>query len=80
MLSAIAFAALAGLSGLAILPSPALAGPPSQHLGGGATTDTCASCRRIHTEENDWLLEGAPQRTLCFTSRAAGLTEGARHP
>src|SRR3990172_470807 len=49
IVAAIAFGVVAGLSGLAALPSPASADPPSPHLSGGATTDTCAARHRTHT-------------------------------
>lgn len=65
--AAIAFVALAGLLGLAALPSPASADPPSPHVSGGATTDTCAACHRNHTGQNDRLQGSVPQSTLCFT-------------
>ena len=67
IVAAIAFAVVAGLAGLAALPSPASADPPSPHLGGGATTDTCAACHRTHTGQNDRLLESVPESTLCFS-------------
>lgn len=67
ILAAVACVALAGLSALAALPSPSSADSPSPHLDGGATTDTCASCHRVHAGQNDRLLESVPQSTLCFS-------------
>lgn len=67
VVAAIAIVALAGLSALSGLAQPASANPDSPHLSAGATTDTCAACHRIHTAQNDRLLESVPQSTLCFT-------------
>jgi len=64
---AIALIALAGLTGLAALPSPASADPQSPHIDGGVTTDSCAACHRTHSGQNDTLLASIPQSAVCFT-------------
>jgi len=67
IVAAIALLVLSGLAALAALPSPAAADPPGPHVDGGGTTDTCATCHRTHTGQNDNLIESVPQSTLCFT-------------
>jgi predicted CXXCH cytochrome family protein len=63
-----AVAALASLCALsALTPGAASAAGPSPHINGGATTDNCAACHRIHTGQNDVLLKSAPESTLCLS-------------
>jgi predicted CXXCH cytochrome family protein len=46
---------------------PASADSPGPHVGGGVTTDSCATCHRSHTAQGREFLESGQETALCLS-------------